>query len=83
MLQSVRDAVDSPEHIDDGPTTKPAARLEQHLRVPPFRKALHGPTIAEQIGLPQIEAECKFFAGWLGSLRNIQGVRNPEAEKPS
>ncbi len=71
ILQGVRDAVDSPEHINEGPSTKPAARLEQHLHSPRYRKALHGPSIAEATGLSRIQAECRYFAAWLERLRNI------------
>ena len=70
-LGAARAAAKSPEHINDGPTTKPAARLESDLRNPSFRKTLHGPRIAQRIGLPRIEAECAFFAGWLSKLREV------------
>lgn len=74
VLQNARDAAESPEHINEGPETKPAARLRSCLNTPPFKKVLHGPTVAAQIGLSRIEAECNFFAGWLERLRAISGA---------
>lgn len=70
-LAQARRLAETPEHINDRPDTKPAAHLERHLLHPGFRKALHGPVIAENIGLYRIEAECAFFAGWLQRLRGL------------
>ena len=70
-LRGVRDAAESPEHIDDGPTTKPAAQLARHLKTPGYRKALHGPRAAERVTLARMEQECPFFAGWLTRLRDL------------
>lgn len=71
QLLAVRNSVETPEHINDGPDTKPTARLATHLNQPHYSKTLHGPTAAERIGLSKIEAECRFFAGWLQQLRDI------------
>lgn len=70
-LAKVRSAAASPEHINDHPDTKPAKHLERELKNPSFRKKRHGPIAAAKIGLPRIEAECRFFAGWLGQLRGL------------
>ena len=70
-LQAVRDSAESPEHINDGPTTKPAARLTQFLTQPKYSKTLHGPIAVSLIGLPKIEQECRYFAGWLAALRAL------------
>jgi hypothetical protein len=72
-LQQARNDARSPEHINDGPTTHPSARLAA-LRHPSYQKTLHGPQIAGRIGLEQICAECSHFAAWLtriGSLRPL------------
>ena len=66
-----REAAESPEHINDGPDTTPAARLESALSNPRYRKRLHGPRAAQGIGLDRIEAECAFFAAWLAQLRAL------------
>lgn len=70
-LTAARAAAESPEHINDRPETKPAARLEQELCNPSYRKRLHGPRAAQRIGLARIEAECAFFANWLDRLRAL------------
>jgi hypothetical protein len=70
-LTVVRDAAASPEHINDSPQTKPAAHLALHLRNPSFHKRRHGPLAAQRMGLSKIEAECRFFAAWLGRLRAL------------
>lgn len=70
-LRQARAIAESPEHINDRPETKPAALLERHLRHPSFRKKLHGPQIAGNIGLHRIEAECRFFAAWVSRLRSL------------
>lgn len=70
-LARIRAAVPTPEDINHGPTTKPAARLEALLHNPGYRKLRHGPIAAERIGLATIEAECPHFAGWLARLRTL------------
>ena len=58
-----------PEEINDGATTHPAARIEKVDKT--YRKALHGPLIANRIGLPKIRKECPHFAEWIGELESI------------
>lgn len=70
-LAAVRAAVPTPEDINQGPATKPAARLEALLQRPGFRKLRHGPIAAERIGLARIEAQCPHFASWLARLRAL------------
>lgn len=70
-LREARAGAESPEHINDGAQTKPAARLEQHLKNPHYRKALDGPLAAQNIGLAKMEAECRFFAAWLARLHSL------------
>jgi len=70
-LLNVRNAAPTPEHINEHPDTKPSAHLERELKLPRYKKALHGPIAAQNIGLTKIAAECKFFAGWLKSIRQL------------
>ena len=79
-LQAVRDSAETPEHINDGPTTKPAAHLQQHLIQPNYRKPLHGPRAAERIGLAKIEQQCHYFSAWLASLRELADLGAGEAD---
>jgi len=68
-LKAIRDAFDSPEEIDDSPQTAPSKRLEALLTQ--YRKAYHGPLIAEQIGLLAIRNECRHFADWVTRLESF------------
>lgn len=70
-LRTVRQAFDTPEHINDGYDTKPSARLES-LLVPRYRKTTHAPLIGQQIGLAAIARECPHFAAWVERLRSLQ-----------
>lgn len=69
-LQRVRDAFDSPEHINDGYETKPSKRLENLLR-PKYRKTTHGPLAAKYVSLETMERECAHFRGWMERLRRL------------
>jgi hypothetical protein len=77
-LMAVRQQVESPEHINDQPETKPAAHLDRELTGPRFSKLDHGPIAAAQIGLPRIERECRHFASWVQKLRALA----PSAARP-
>lgn len=70
-LTAARAAAASPEHINDRPDNKPAAHLERQLRNPSYRKRLHGPALAQKIGLTKMESECGFFAAWLTEIRAL------------
>ena len=69
-LQVARDSVPSPEHINDGPTPHPSARLPALLS-PRYDKVLHGGLIAARIGLAQIRKECAHFAAWPERLEGL------------
>lgn len=71
-LVKVRQAAATPEHINNHPDTKPASHLGRELQGPRFDKPRHGPIAAQRIGLPAIEAECPFFAGWMATLRKLK-----------
>ncbi len=59
----------SPEEVNDGPETHPAARL---LTVSPrYRKVLHGPLIAGRIGLSAIRERCPHLHGWISALEQL------------
>ena len=70
-LTAVRAAAASPEYINDRPETKPAAHLGRELQNPNYRKRIHGPLAAQKIGIAKMEAECAFFAEWLGQIRAV------------
>jgi hypothetical protein len=59
----------SPEEVDEGHDTHPAARISRYI--PGYRKPLHGPLIAQRIGLATIRARCPHFNRWLDKLENL------------
>ena len=70
-LSAARASVASPEHINDGPTTHPSARLREQLSSPRYDKRLDGSIIAARIGLPRIRAQCAHFANWLDRIEGL------------
>ncbi|MBI5121697.1 MAG: DUF4276 family protein [Rhodospirillales bacterium] len=68
-LREIAESVETPEDINDSPETAPSKRLEKFLR---YKKALHGPLIAQKIGLPIIRAKCPHFNEWLTKLEGLR-----------
>ncbi|NOX62486.1 MAG: DUF4276 family protein [Chloroflexi bacterium] len=56
----------SPEEINEGPQTHPAARIIRYI--PHYRKPLHGPIITRRIGLSVIRSKCPHFDQWVTLL---------------
>ena len=69
-LETVRQSVATPEHVNDGPDTHPSARLGNLLR-PRYNKVLHGTAVSAQIGIDRIRGECPHFDGWLTHLEDL------------
>lgn len=59
----------TPEEINDGQQTHPAARLKRGL--PGYRKPLHGPLAAGRIGLPALRTRCPHFNEWVSQLEAL------------
>ena len=66
ILHGVRNAVSTPEHIDDSPETAPSKHIEK--AIPEYSKIKDGIDIAEQIGIDKIASECRHFANWIAKL---------------
>ena len=66
QLRQIRNGFDTPEDIDDGIQTAPSKRIVGVF--PEYRKALHGPLVAETIGIRAIRERCPRFNGWLERL---------------
>ncbi len=70
QFQAVRDAFDTPEHINDNPQTAPSKRIisifEKHGKK--YRKTFHGSIASKEIEVSKIVDECPHFAEWIGSL---------------
>ncbi len=58
-----------PEQINDNPNTAPSKRITS--LVPHYRKPLHGPLIAEDIGLDAMRQACPHFNAWLQRLEQL------------
>jgi hypothetical protein len=69
QLRRIRDEFETPEDINDSPTTAPSKRVEN--LVPGYDKPLFGILAALQIGLPSIRGECRHFARWLSALESL------------
>lgn len=65
-LQEIRDGFETPEDIDDGVETAPSKRIAGVF--PAYSKALHGPLVAENIGLAEMRNRCPRFNEWIVRL---------------
>lgn len=59
---------DDPEKINDSKITAPSKRL---LRQTDYIKTVHGPNIAQEIGLDALREKCTGFATWLDTLEAL------------
>ena len=69
QLSAVAADFNSPEDINNSPQTAPSKRIESI--VPQYKKTLHGPIIAADIGLDRIRQKCPHFDGWLKSIEQL------------
>jgi hypothetical protein len=67
-FQDIRDEFQTPEEINDSPTTAPSKRVE--LLVPGYQKLTLGILAAKSIGLNAMRQECPGFERWLKRLEN-------------
>ena len=66
---AVRNAFETPEHIDDSPDTAPSKRIERLC--PTYRKRTDGPSAAQRTGIERMRTECHHFADWLSRLEAL------------
>ena len=69
-LRKIRSSFPSPEDINDHPNTAPSKRIAGALSG--YRKRLHGPLVAKEIGIETIRKECARFHGWIKSLEALR-----------
>lgn len=67
-LRAIRSAFDTPEEINDSPTTAPSKRLID--LVPDYEKPLLGTLAVLEIGLDAIRTECPGFRQWIEHLES-------------
>lgn len=68
-LKAVRAQVQSPEEINEGPTTHPSAHISRVAQG--YQKTVDGPLIVQNIGLSKIRAECPHFHQWIARLESL------------
>lgn len=68
-FDEIVDAAGFPEAIDDGYATCPLRRIVKI--VPGFQKALHGPIVANRIGVAIIKEKCPHFGSWIDRLEQL------------
>lgn len=68
-LTRMRAPLDSPEEINDSENTAPSKRISEII--PKYNKAVDGPLVAQDIGLPAIRRECPRFRQWIGRLESL------------
>ena len=71
LLRNIRSEVATPEDINDNWATAPSRRIKGVIQR--YRKRLHGPLVAMEIGLEAIRAECPRFNEWMISLESLPG----------
>ena len=68
-LRKIRSRFRTPEDINDNKNTAPSKRVM--TIIPRYRKPLHGPRVAKEIGLDAIRNECPRFHAWISSLEAL------------
>ncbi len=68
-LAAVCAPFESPERIDHGLHSHPKARIEQHFD--DYDENVHGPLLAEAIGLVTLRERCPHFGQWLTRLEQL------------
>ena len=71
LLRNIRSGFTNPEDINDNWATAPSRRIKGVIRR--YRKRLHGPLVAMEIGLEAIRAECPRFNEWMIRLESLRG----------
>lgn len=68
-LQEIRDAYETPEHINNSVETAPSKRIE--ALIPNYAKVKNGALLSEDIGIDTMLAECPHFREWIKTLVNL------------
>ena len=69
-LRRIREAAETPEHINNDPNTTPSKRI---LRIyPEYDKVLDGFNIAQDIGLHTMRLECRHFNEWVNKIDALE-----------
>jgi len=69
-FQACAEKYDSPEDINDSPSTAPSKRILSNM--PQYQKTFHGPLIACEIGIAPMREQCPHFDEWLHKLELLK-----------
>jgi hypothetical protein len=74
-IERLGDAIGTvwPEDVNDGAETAPSKRLARY--VPGYDKTLHGPIVAEDVGLARLREQCPRFHRWIEKLEALDAPR--------
>jgi hypothetical protein len=73
-FKAIRDQFNSPEEINDSPSTAPSKRIGALF--PAYDKPLHGSLATLETGLDAIRRECALFDGWVKQLEALAPQKN-------
>ncbi|HEY0477210.1 MAG TPA: DUF4276 family protein [Kofleriaceae bacterium] len=76
-LAAVAAAHETPEDIDEGPSSAPSKRLRAVFT--PYQGTLHGPPAVSAIGIDDIRAVCPHFHDWLDRLEAMARTGGADA----
>ncbi|MBM3941706.1 MAG: DUF4276 family protein [SAR202 cluster bacterium] len=68
-LTRVRESFSTPEEINDNPESAPSKRIMHTC--PSYQKVVHGPLVAQRIGLTAIRQQCAHFDDWVKWLESL------------
>ncbi len=78
-LQAVRNGFQSPEEINNDPTTCPSQRIVGEY--PEYEKVLHGQMISATIGMDTMLSQCSHFSQWINKIMSV--CNPPNSINPS
>ena len=68
-LLAIKAEFQTPELINNSPQTAPSKRIL--AAIPAYKKTLHGPLIAADIGLDSMRQQCSHFHSWLQRIEAL------------
>jgi hypothetical protein len=68
-FRKIRNEFQTPEEINDSPTTAPSKRVESHM--PEYEKPLFGVLAILEMGIATVRLECPHFGEWLTTLESL------------
>ena len=68
-IRNIRNAYQTPEHINNSPDTAPSKRLE--TMIPGYAKVKNGILLAKNIGIDRMMDECPHFKQWITSIAEL------------